>query len=269
MKLLYCEKGHFPFFEDYVNTFINQLNLQLMIVDNYETVNYNQDDFYFFLVKLPQRAFSHPRIKAIYINTEQLSRKSYLTYCQTISKYNIPIIDYSEGNHSFMPNSTLLRYQYHPEEINRLSLPTDKIYDVAFVGYISSRREKILNQLKNDGLQVRVVNGWLESRDKEICKAKVLLNIHYNEEYNVYEALRCDRFLFSGMIVVTETSICQELIDVNDLLIVEDYQNLVSRVKDVIQNFPQYVENMRLKREKMLPSIIESRKGDLIKIKKL
>ncbi len=202
---------------------------------------------------------------------EQLSRNCHLTYCKTISNFNIPIIDYSEINNNFIKNSVLLRYQYCPEEISKLSCSaaSDKIYDIAFVGSLSSRRAKILTELRKSGYQVNVVKGWQKERDQEIIKSKILLNIHYAEDYTIYEAIRCDRFLFSGMIVVTETSISQDSIDINNLLIIEDYHNLVSKVKDVIKNYPSYLESLKLEREQTLPSIIISRKQDLVQVEKM
>lgn len=257
-KVLYCERSCFPFFEDYINSFLNQINLNLIIVNNLNTVDYNKDVTYFFIGKLPQFAYKS-KFKIFYINMEQLTQNNYLTYCQTISKFGIPIINYNEANCQLIPNSILIRYQYES-----FSLYEEKRYDVAFVGSIGSRREKILNQLQEDGIQVHRVEGWGETRDKEILQAKILLNIHYEENYKIYESLRCDRFLFNGMIVVTETSMFQELLDVNDLLIVADYSDLVSKVKDVLQNYSEYIEKLEIKRETILPSIIESRKNDLI-----
>ena len=96
-RFLYCDQRRFPFFEDYINTFINKLGIKLIIVDDVNTVKYNYTDVYFFIAQLPQCVFFNRRIKAIYINMEQLSRHSYLVYCQTVRSYDIPIIDYSEA----------------------------------------------------------------------------------------------------------------------------------------------------------------------------
>lgn len=263
-RFLYCERLRFPFFEDYIKTFIKPLSLELIIVDDLNTVEYNQTDIYFFIGRLPKCAFFKPKIKSLFINMEQLSKNSYLTYCQTINKFNIPVINYNESNQRLFPNSILLRYQY--EEI---SFPLVKTYDIAFVGSLGLRRKKILTELQENGFQIHVIEGWGKERDKEILQAKILLNIHYDEDYNIYESLRCDRFLFNDMIIVTESSKFQELLDVNDLLIVADYNNLVLKVKEVLQNYPQYIENLKIKSERILPSIIESRKEDLLQVENI
>jgi hypothetical protein len=265
-RLLYCERPYLPYFEDYIKTFINKLDLKLVIVDDFNLVNYNENDFYFFMTKVPQIALLNDRVKAIYINMEQLTRESYMVYYSTIYKYKIPIIDYSDGNHTLTKTSKLLRYQYMPEEVSKLSVPYDKIYDVAFVGTLSPRRNFILNQLRNKGIKVIEANGWQDKRDMEIMKAKILLNIHYDNEYNVYESIRCDRFIFSGMLVISETSVFQDCIDINDLIISENYSDLVSKVLEVIQNYPMYLKEFLSKKKVRLPWIVESRKRDLVGI---
>jgi hypothetical protein len=272
MKVLYCEKAYFQSYEDYINTFLEQLNIKLRIVDNLDKVDYNITDTYYFLARLPQCIFFNRSIKAIYINMEQLSRNCHLVYCQTINSFNIPIINYNEGNCYLLPGSHLLRLQlqsspYDSSTVTPFFIPSQKLYDVAFVGSICSRRMEIITKIRNNGYKVNIVTGWKEERDKEILKAKVLLNIHYAEDYNIYESLRCDRFLFSDTIVVTEKSYLQESLDINDLLIVSDYSNLASKVTDVLENYTTYMKDLKHKLEGNI--IIQERKKDLDSIEVL
>lgn len=255
MKILYCEEAYFLPYEDYINTFLEQVNIELRIVDNLDKIDYNQTDIYFFMARLPQCIFFNRLIKAIYINMEQLSRNCHLMYCQTIKSFNIPIIDYNEGNCNLLPGSHLLRLQQIP-----FFIPSQKSYDVAFVGCICSRRIEIITKIRNN-YKVNIVTGWKEERDKEILKAKVLLNIHYADDYNIYESLRCDRFLLSDTIVVSEKSYLQESLDINDLLVVSDYSNLVSKVIDVLENYTTHMKDLKQKREKS--EVLTSRRNDL------
>lgn len=268
-RYLYCEKSKFIYFEDYVKTFVDKLNLKLITVENLDSVNYNQEDFYFFLAKVPRVVFLDPKIKAIYINMEQLTRDYYRKYYATIKSFNISIVDYSEGNRSLVGNSILLRYQYLPEEVLKLSPSCQKSYDVAFVGTGSPRRDLILNELRRRNIKVREIKDWGEERDQEIIKAKILLNIHYGDDYKIYESIRCDRFIFSGMLVISEISVTQNLLDVNELMIAVEYSRLVSKVEEVVKNYSYYLQNFLSKKEKLLPQILESRKHDLFEIEEL
>lgn len=267
IKNLYCEKPYFPYFQDYIESFIHQLEINLCLVDNLDHIDYNYQDLYLFIGRLPQYVFTDPKIKAIYINMEQLSRNNYLVYCQTIKSFNIPIINYNESNCSLLPESHLLRLQlqsspYGSSTITPFFIPSTKSLDVTFIGSMSDRRMKILTQIKNSGYNVSIITGWKEERDKKILKSKVLLNIHYADDYNIYESLRCDRFLSSDTIVVTEKSYLQETLDINDLLIVSDYDNLAFKTIDVIENYDKYLKS----KEKI--NIISDRKKDLDEFKK-
>ena len=267
---LYCEKHHYPYFEDYIKTFIDKLGLILVIVDSVNLIGYGQTDTYFFISKIPQCVLAGNPIKAIYINMEQLTRRCFLDYVQVIKSRNIPIFNYNETNQQIIPESLLLRYQYLPEEVAILSShPVEKTYDVAFVGLLSQKRALILNQLKGAGLRVVNIEGWGSKRDQEILQAKILVNIHYDNEYNIYESLRCDRLIFGRMIVITETSIHQELLDIKEFFISVEYSELVAKVQEVLANYQYYIERLTSSREKLLPSIIESRQTDLLQIKSL
>jgi hypothetical protein len=278
-RFLYCERHRFLYFQDYIEIFKDSLQTEIILVDNLDLVDYNSKDIYFVIGRLPKCAFFRSELKIIYINMEQLSKGNYLLYCQTISKFNIPIINYNEINQSLIPESTLLRYQiqelssYRDEqmiEFNKESFfDDDKIYDVSFVGTMSTRRFEILKKLQDDGIKVHIVNKWGEQRDYQIIKSKILLNIHFEEDYKVYESLRCDRYLVNDVIIVSETSILEELLDIKDLLITADYNNLVSKVKDVLENYDQYIHDLKLKKKELLSSIIETRKQNIIQVENI
>jgi hypothetical protein len=71
--------------------------------------------------------------------------------------------------------------------------------------------------LENEGPNVQLVtNKWATSRDFILSFAKILLNVHYHESYNVYEEIRCDRWTFTGMMVVSEDSHDNESLDISD-----------------------------------------------------
>ena len=261
---LYCEKFAYPFFEDYIKTFIKQLDLKLIIVEDINSVDFG-DGIHFFMSKFPSTAFHQLKGRAVYINMEQLTRGFFLVYSQTLKRYGIKVIDYNEENQK-LTGGLILRYQYSEEEISRLS-PVEKLYDVAFVGSSSNRRNYILDQLRIAGISVHDVKGWGYDRDREILKAKILVNIHYDNEYNIYETLRCDRFIFASMLVITEDSLFEELLDIRKLFISAKYNVLVPKVVEVLENYDSYLENFLSLRENLLPEIMTSRKSDLELIK--
>ena len=116
---------------------------------------------------------------------------------------NIKVIDYSLENIILLNNhQNLIYFPYQCENdklIPLISIP--KLYDIVFIGLISSRRNYICEEIQKKGIRVLNMNSydkWGDVRDKEISQAKILLNIHFAENYMVYEALRCDRWILAG-----------------------------------------------------------------------
>jgi hypothetical protein len=124
----------------------------------------------------------------------------------------IEVWDYSIANVSILKNYGI-RARHVP-----MRLPIDTIvqysnyrlsseYDIVFCGELSEYRDIILRQLEERGKTVKRIDGiYTEERDRLIGKAKLLINIHYNENYRIFESIRCEPWIASGMKVLSETS---------------------------------------------------------------
>lgn len=84
-----------------------------------------------------------------------------------------------------------------------LHRPTDSILrniDVLFVGYISPRRKKILDEISRH-YKVTVASAFGEEMVNYVNRAKIVLNIHVSDvtdtETRVFEVLGCKRFLLT------------------------------------------------------------------------
>jgi len=153
--------------------------------------------------------------KKILYNIEQLTREKILH--QSISRMKaddvIEVWDYSIANVSILKNYGI-QARYVP-----MRLPIDTIvhysnyrlsseYDIVFCGQLSDYRDTILRQLEQRGKTVKRIDSiYTEERDRLIGKAKLLINIHYNEDYRIFESIRCEPWIASGMKVLSETSI--------------------------------------------------------------
>lgn len=260
-------KQYFCYFENYVESFAKELGLELYLYDDPQKQQYSCFDRYIFMQYAP-----HPEPNFLFINTEQTSRQEYLDQAQKVIQSGVPLIDYSQENLYYMKSipgkKFLLRYQYLETEIEKLksyrrSDVDQPLVDVAFVGTMSPKRQKILEELHKTGVKIQMVSGWKDVRDKQLMRGKILLNIHYSDSYSVYESIRCDRCVFAGMMVVTEKSIHQEQNDINELLFVEEYSNLVPRVLEILNNYDSVREEFEKKLDRVLPGIIEDRNRDL------
>jgi len=177
--------------------------------------------------------------KCIYYNTEQLTRKDSLNQVISISKNNnvLEIWDYSLINIKILKENNIENVKHVPLEspewyINKLKTFQQESfeYDVGFCGYLSDRRENILNELKSKGVKINTILSWGDERDIELAKCKTILNIHYEDNTNIFESARCEPWLKLGIPVITEKSL-----DDDSRCIVSEYENLVQTTIDYLE----------------------------------
>ena len=167
----------------------------------------------------------------IFYNTEQMTVPVYLDRLLYIARITKPyqIWDYSLANIAILKkhgihNTKFVPLTSSPQLLSRLqSYRTSIDYDVGFCGILSKRRQTILNDLKAAGIKVNVVKVYGVERDKELAKCRIILNIHYNNNYKVFESARCEPWLRLGVPVISEPS----LID-DPRCIIAEYDKLVS-----------------------------------------
>lgn len=268
-KYVCCTKWMYKFFIEYVESFANTFNLKLLLADDLNTINYDPNAIYVFCQSIPSAIIDSP-IKKILINTEQATIPERREPCLAAIKRNIPVIDYAPENIQVL-NSPLVNYlpYQHTGEIHKLYtfLNVPKQYDVAFCGTASPKRKAVLDQLVAKGISVHIIDGWGDVRDKEIGKCKILLNIHYHDTYNIYESIRCDRETMAGMLIVSETSINNSILDIANLVIFEPYHNLVAKVTDVIKNYDIYQTEFVNKHAASINQIKTNRYNQMMAVK--
>jgi hypothetical protein len=82
----------------------------------------------------------------------------------------------------------------------------DPIYDVGFCGSQSPRRMQILQALIDGGLTVNNVTQFGDDRDFELSKCRVMINVHFADDYCIFESARCEPWLAIGVPVISEQS---------------------------------------------------------------
>ena len=102
---------------------------------------------------------------------------------------------------------------------------------VGFCGGVSERRKIIFNQLEMKGVKVNVIHAWGEERDEKLAKNKIILNIHYSNNYKIFEQLRCVPWMTCGYTVISEDSM-----DNDDRCINVPYEKIVETVMHNLNN---------------------------------
>ena len=257
MIYIYTDTNTKFFFIDYINSIIytykNNYNDEIELIEDLNDLqtkiiqNHSKDRF-FFLQTVP--VYLNAQEKRIYlINTEQLSKQEWV---ERISNYppNIKIIDYSLANMNYLePYRTPIYYLPYTVNINEImNLP--KTYDICTVmGCLGDYRNHILNQLTEKNMNLTIIENKYEmERDEILFQHKILLNIHFNERFEVFEEMRCNRCILNKMIVITQKSKTVENYGAFQKLrnhIIEcEYDDLVNTVIDVSNRYEEYYHKL-------------------------
>lgn len=220
-----CKNAIYAFVIEYLNSIIeNILNSKLIFCDDFKDLTFNlgKEDVVVFVQKASDIILSLVQYNKVYIlNIEQASQLSSVAgfdFDQEILKYlklnqNIGLMDYSRANVQHIQNylgpdvnvkNTMIMPYFENKNEKFPSGPKPK--DIAFIGTLSDRRKNILMDLALKGLNVEFVSGFGPKRDLTISKFKILLNLHFADNYTVFEEIRCNRAVFNHIIVVSEPS---------------------------------------------------------------
>jgi hypothetical protein len=253
MIYIYCLDSIYKYFEDYIKSIknlIGEYNIVLNInkINNLILLNYSKSNKYFFLKEIPNNIIdfikNNEDIENIYmINTEQISKKNWKNYINRLPK-NVKIIDYSYYNILLYDNNIktqYIDYQYNKDEVLNL----DKIKNITFIGSKSDYRNNILDKIKKT-VYVKHIQKWGKNRDEELFQYKILVNISYNENYKIFETLRCYRCLFNKMIIISDIKDNINSLKYKDFIIFVEYDKLVDKVLEVYNNYEYYYKKLNL-----------------------
>jgi len=171
---------------------------------------------------------------AILFNTEQLTLHHHLEYIVNLkSRFpSLEIWDYSLVNiYELEQKGVPVKYvplktsgEYLEKIIHFRKQPI--IYDIGFNGSMSQRRRLIIDSLREAGFSVFISSAWGDVRDNELSQCSLLINIHFDITYKVFESARCEPWLSAGVPVLSELSL-----DNDPRCILTTYETFVDAVK--------------------------------------
>ena len=115
----------------------------------------------------------------------------------------------------------------------------------------SLRRQKLLDNIVKSSLVHQNINNCFDKNKlQELYQnTKVIINIHQTPHHNTFEELRCLPALQNGVIVVAEKSPLNHLIPYNDLIIWTDYDNIIEKAKEILENYEEYYSKIFTKKK--------------------
>jgi hypothetical protein len=152
----------------------------------------------------------------ILYNTEQLTIPSNLEKILETIRQNpgLELWDYSQANVRILnEKNACVKYiplhspTWYVEKLRMFRTIHSKFkYDIGFSGSPSPRREAILSSLRTK-FSVLHTTAWGDERDKELSSCRILVNIHYSTEHQIFETARCEPWLQVGVPIISELSI--------------------------------------------------------------
>jgi hypothetical protein len=129
---------------------------------------------------------------------------------------------------------------YHIKEYRYIETLT------TFINTNEPRRKTLLETIDKIGIpHININNCFNKDKLQVLYKdTKVLINIHQTPHHDTFEELRILPALQCGVLVVCENSPLNELIPYNDYIIWSDYDSIVSKVKDVLENYDHYYKKI-------------------------
>ena len=82
--------------------------------------------------------------------------------------------------------------------------------------------------------------GWGRERDEIIKKCKIIINVHHFECFKIFEHIRCDRLIFANKIIISESSIFHDKLDIYDHVIWTPFENIITKTQFILDNFDTF-----------------------------
>ena len=259
MKIfILCYNHTLKYFIEYINSIkqiYNNIEIYQMIRNDkyydhltfdYVKNNFNNKNLFIFVQGLPNIFLNqiqwHPFFYVL--NTEQNTRNNLFLHAILKLPNSIRIIDYSRENIRYLMNHNIFKnIIYIPYQVNSSEIYNyDKKYEIGMMTHLSERRQTIFDNLKLR-MPIDEISGFDLERDNYLFKHKILVNIHYNNGYSIFEQFRCNRCILNKMIVITETSDLSEY-ELKDYVIMCDYNEIVDKCIEVLNNYDDYYDKL-------------------------
>lgn len=131
--------------------------------------------------------------------------------------------------------------------INNSANKNDKNVDTLtlFADEITSpRRQNILDDLNKNFQHTHRFNCFNEELKELMQNTKILINVHQSDYENTFEEIRVLPALLNKVLVISEPSPLNELLPYNRLIIWANYDNIIEKTKEVIENYDTYFNDI-------------------------
>jgi glycosyltransferase involved in cell wall biosynthesis len=225
-RVILVTRDEYKFMSEYIETFRGGDE-----VFQYDQSSKFTDPCYYLCVRRVPFDLLPEGCKIGFVNTEQLCIPDKLKEYRTFARDDVEVFDYSKKNIEISGKGTYLPYSEIPSETVTLKsyIVPEKKFNLAVVGSPTNYRSSVVSTIRAVGFTVDYINVFGEERDKRVGQCSMLLNIHAGAEYSIYESVRCERWRFAGMPILSTP--CSDVVP--DGVIVS--KNLVETLREMFQ----------------------------------
>lgn len=181
-------------------------------------------------------------LSSIIYNLEQFDAQSMLN-ATTLTLFKLfTVWDYSKRNIEQFKKMGCQNHFYHVpigyvRELTCIAQAPTQDIDVLFYGSTNSRRQKIVEELRKNGLIVVSLFGvYGKARDAFIARAKIIINIHFYDA-SILEIVRISYLLANHKAVVAECNETTEFADdLKTAVALTPYDQLVETCIELVNN---------------------------------
>ena len=185
----------------------------------------------------------------IIFNTEQIESitENWKKKILNLARKNIIFWDYSQYNLDYLSKTINIKGKLfqigYQKELNRINHNIVKNIDVLFYGSINTRREHIINKLKDRKINVKTLFGvYGKERDDLIAKSKLILNMHMYDS-KIFEIVRVFYLLSNSIPVISEVGSDTKFNnDFLDLICKSTYENIEKNIIYLLENDKKRIE---------------------------
>ena len=251
--------GYYGLFEDYVAAVFGSRVAKCFWNDDRpdnetlhkECPSYTENDDAVF-IGTPQRALkrivttAHSKKLLYLLVTEQASRHAVLDDLAARCKLypNMSLVHYSTANIDLLAAANVCHGHHHTflpflpcDNWLPVSSKAEKKYDVSFVGGLSERRSRLLKSLEESYKVWILPSAFGEQRQKMLAESKILINIHFSDDYRVLETMRCTEAALAGVLVLSEAGAHENLTVIEELFFFSPYARLAASVEFILTNY--------------------------------
>ena len=185
----------------------------------------------------------------IIFNTEQIESitENWKKKILNLARKNIIFWDYSQYNLDYLSKTINIKGKLfqigYQKELNRINHNIVKNIDVLFYGSINTRREHIINKLKDRKINVKTLFGvYGKERDDLIARSKLILNMHMYDS-KIFEIVRVFYLLSNSIPVLTEVGSDTKFNnDFLDMICKSTYENIEKNIIYLLENDKKRIE---------------------------